>query len=43
MLPFALHELKKRQRKLTAADIYSTIALGILNVTISMNLIQIAY
>lgn len=43
LLPFALVELKKRQQNITGKDILSMIALGILNVAISMNFIQIGY
>lgn len=43
LLPFALADLKKRNRSITGKDYFSMIALGILNVAISMNMIQIGY
>ncbi len=43
LLPFALGDLKKRKQKITRKDLVRMALLGILNVAISMNLIQIGY
>lgn len=43
LLPFALRDLKKHSRKMSGRDLLSMAALGVLNVVISMNMIQIGY
>lgn len=43
LLPFAFADLKKRQKRITGRDLLNLFALGVLNVAVSMNIIQIGY